>query len=281
MQNIYYSDRNFTSKQASDYILSIRFATDGLSFCVYDTQGMLMLFEHHPLILLGSQEALESKVRQLIADHELLNLAYGKVYILFCKKEKLLIPAEVFNTETLPELYKTTLPTNKDDLLLFRKIEQMDSFLTEAVSRDFVHFLTHRFPDARLTDSSYPFIIHSLTHSDQTKDNLFMDIHETYFDLLLTKKDKVVLFNSFSYHTIADLLYYSSLCLKACDIEASDANARISGNWVNDPKLYELLRQYIPQTSVLKADTLERIVKDSDFNSSPFVYLLSIHTCES
>lgn len=44
MQNVYYIDSNFIKENSPQYILSIRYATDGLSFCVHDPYNKLAGF---------------------------------------------------------------------------------------------------------------------------------------------------------------------------------------------------------------------------------------------
>ncbi|MFQ6944882.1 MAG: DUF3822 family protein [Odoribacter splanchnicus] len=44
MQNVYYIDSNFIKENSSQYILSIRYSTDGLSFCVHNHNHQLLVF---------------------------------------------------------------------------------------------------------------------------------------------------------------------------------------------------------------------------------------------
>jgi len=59
-------------------------------------------------------------------EDELLNLKYKKVYILPCQKEKILLPAHVFNKNTLGDMYRICLQPQKNDILLYRKIKAID-----------------------------------------------------------------------------------------------------------------------------------------------------------
>lgn len=48
MQNVYYIDSNFIKENSSQYILSIRYSTDGLSFCVHNHNHQLLVFFFQP-----------------------------------------------------------------------------------------------------------------------------------------------------------------------------------------------------------------------------------------
>ena len=123
MQNVYYIDSNFIKENSSQYILSIRYSTDGLSFCVHNHNHQLLVFFFQPYQL-DSQDAVIAKVKKIMVEDELLNLKYKKVYILPCQKEKILLPAHVFNKNTLgdvPDLPATSekryliIPENQSD----------------------------------------------------------------------------------------------------------------------------------------------------------------------
>lgn len=279
MQNVYYIDNNFIKENASQYILSIRYATDGLSFCVHDPDNKLLVFFFQPFNLEG-QDAVIAKVKKIIVEDSLLNLKYKKVFVLPCNKEKMLLPAHAFDKNALPDLYRLCLPPHKNDTLLYRKIKIMESYLVEALPRSFVTFLSSRYPSLCIVNSAYPFIIQSLSNILFNTNHLFVDIYDQYFDLLLTRNNDVLLFNSFSYGSINDIVYYSLNCLQQCNITPDGLQMTLSGNLVNDPVLSDTLGKYIPNLSILNYALLSQLVRNNELNNSSFIHLLNIHKCE-
>lgn len=279
MQNVYYIDTAFIKENSTQYILSIRYSTDGLSFCIHDHNNKLLAFFYQPYNL-DTKDAVIAKVKKAIVEDELLNLKYKKVYILPCNKEKLLIPAHVFNKNYLSDMYRVCIQPDKNDTLLYRKIKMMESYLVETLPRSFVTFLTSRYQSLCIINSAYPFIIHSLSNILFNTNHLFLDIHDQYFDILLTRSNDVLLFNSFSYGSVPDLVYYVLNCMKQCNITKDNLQTAFSGNLVNDPKLLNTFNAYIPNISILNYTPLTQIVKNNELNSSCFVHLLNIHKCE-
>ena len=116
MQNVHYIDRDFLKENSLRYFLSIRYATDGLSFCVHDSRNnRLLVFFFQPFYL-ESQESVIAKLKQLIEENHLLQLRYQKVFLLPCQKEKILVPQTLFDSQLLPKLYQICfpLPANMD-----------------------------------------------------------------------------------------------------------------------------------------------------------------------
>lgn len=64
MQSIYFVDSNFTYESSKKSILSIRYATDGFSFCVHDETGKLVVFVHEPYAA-GFQRGRRGQVKKL------------------------------------------------------------------------------------------------------------------------------------------------------------------------------------------------------------------------
>ena len=279
MQNVYYIDNNFIKENSSQYTLSIRYATDGLSFCVHDANNRLLVFFFQPFNLEG-QDAVIAKVKKIIVEDSLLNLKYKKVFILPCNKEKMLLPAHAFDKNTLPDLYRLCLPPHKNDTLLYRKIKIMESYLVEALPRNFVNFLSGRYPSLCIVNSAYPFIIQSLSNILFNTNHLFVDIYDTYFDLLLTRNNDVLLFNSFSYGSINDIVYYTLNCLQQCSISPDNLQTTLSGNLVNDHVLTDTLGKFIPNLSILNYALLSQLLRNNELNNSSFIHLLNIHKCE-
>lgn len=279
MQNILYIDTNFIKENSLQYILSIRYATDGLSFCIHDQQHRLLAFSHQPYNL-ENNDAMIAKVKNIIAGEELLGLKYQKVYIISCNKDKILVPAYIFSPDTINDLYRVALDADKNSTLIHRKVQIAESFLIEAVPRNFVTFLANRYQTFCIVNSAYPFIIQSLSGILFNTHHLFIDIHDHYFDLLLTQNNNIRLFNSFIYQSVNDIIYYALNCLKQCHINKENLQTVLSGNLVNDPILTNTLGNYLPNISVLNYAPLSQLVKNDELNNSIFIHLLNIHKCE-
>ena len=279
MQNIYFIDNTFVKENSASYILSIRYSTDGLSFCIHNPNDRLIAFFHQPYSL-DTKDAVIAKAKKIIVEDELLNLKYKKVYVVPCSKEKVLIPAHLFNKNYLPDMYRICIQPEKNDTLLYRKIRVMESYIAESLPRSFVNFLSTRYQSLCIINSAYPFIIDSLSNTLMNSNHLFIDIQDQYFDILLTSSSSILLFNSFSYGSVSDLIYYTLNCLKNCGVTKESLQTNISGNLVNDPKLLNTLNMYLPNITVLNAPGLMQTVKSSDLNSSAFVHLLNLHKCE-
>lgn len=279
MQNIYYEDTSFVKKNSDQYSLSIRFATDGLSFCIQDSSDKLLVLCFRPLNLV-SREEIFARISRIPEEEELLKLSYKKVFLLFSIREKILIPAAHFMKDHLAEFYRLCLPLENGDTLLYREIRSMNAYLAEAMPGHLLQFLHRNYPDAFLSNSAYPFIRHALSDVSMEEDRIFIDMQDRYFDLLIFKHNKVVLFNSFGYQSVTDFLYYLLNCLQNLKMAPDTVRATLSGKLTEDPRFLPAVEKYIPHLTLLECPSLHRILKNKATNSAYFIHLLNIHKCE-
>ena len=278
MQSIYFVDSNFTYESSKKSILSIRYATDGFSFCVHDETEKLVVFVHEPYAA-DSREAVMSKLKNYVVNDTILNLRFKKVYIMPCFKEKLLVPGAFFDKANIATLYTVNQEVSPDDTILYHHIEGIEAYLVETVISSFHDFVREHFPVVQIVNGAYPFILGAMSKALRDTEQIFLDIQDNYFDLLFIRDSGIQLFNTFSYKAMTDIVYFLLNCIKECGINQEKAHLSICGPALKDNKLKELLSLYLPNPYFAKEPLLNGILHDKEFNSSHFTHLLNLHRC--
>jgi len=278
MQSIYFVDPNFTYESSTKSILSIRYATDGFSFCVHNAADKPVVFVHEPHTV-DSQEAAAARLKNYVVNDAILNLRFKKVYIMPCFKEKLLVPGPLFDKNNIATLYSINHEITPENLLLYHHIESIDAYLVETIIASFNDFIREHFPMARIVNEAYPFIQSAVAKALHDTEQIFLDIQENYFDILFIRNTRIQLFNTFNYQAATDVVYFLLNCIKECDIDKAKVHLSISGPVFHDNKLKELLSTYLPNPYFAKEPLLNHILQDKEFNGSHFSHLLNLHRC--
>ena len=278
MQSIYFVDSNFTYESSKKSILSIRYATDGFSFCVHDEKDKLVVFVHEPYAA-DSREAAVARLKNYVVNDAILNLRFKKVYIMPCFKEKLLVPGVFFDKTNIATLYAINQEVSPDDTILYHHIEGIEAYLVETVISSFHDFVREHFPVVQIVNGAYPFILGAMGKALRDTEQIFLDIQDNYFDLLFIRDSRIQLFNSFSYKAMTDIVYFVLNCIKECEIKQEKIHLSICGPAIKDNKLQELLSHYLPNPYFAKEPLLNGILHDKEFNSSHFTHLLNLHRC--
>ena len=278
MQSIYFVDSNFTYESSKKSILSIRYATDGFSFCVHDEKDKLVVFVHEPYAA-DSREAAVARLKNYVVNDAILNLRFKKVYIMPCFKEKLLVPGAFFDKTNIATLYAVNQEVSPDDTILYHHIEGIEAYLVETVISSFHDFVREHFSVVQIVNGAYPFILGAMGKALRDTEQIFLDIQDHYFDLLFIQDSRIQLFNSFSYKAMTDIVYFVLNCIKECEIKQEKIHLSICGPAIKDNKLQELLSLYLPNPYFAKEPLLNGILHDKEFNSSHFTHLLNLHRC--
>lgn len=278
MQSIYFVDSNFTYESSKKSILSIRYATDGFSFCVHNAADKLVVFVHEPHVV-DSREAAVARLKNYVVNDAILNLRFKKVYIMPCFKEKLLVPGAFFDKNNVATLYTVNQEITPDDMLLYHHIESIDAYLIETIIASFNDFIREHFPVVQIVNEAYPFIQGAVAKALHDTEQIFLDIQDNYFDILFIRNTGIQLFNSFSYKAATDIVYFLLNCIKECGINKEKVHLSISGPVSKDYKLKELLSAYLPNPYFAKEPLLNSILQDKEFNGSHFTHLLNLHRC--
>ena len=278
MQSIYFVDSNFTYESSKKSILSIRYATDGFSFCVHDEKDKLVVFVHETHAA-DSREAVVARLKNYVVNDAILNLRFKKVYIMPCFKEKLLVPGVFFDKTNIATLYAVNQEVSPDDTILYHHIEGIEAYLVETVISSFYDFIREHFPVVQIVNGAYPFILGAMGKALRDTEQIFLDIQDNYFDLLFIRDTHIQLFNSFNYKAMTDIVYFVLNCIKECEIKQEKVHLSIYGPAIKDNKLQELLSHYLPNPYFAKEPLLNGILHDKEFNSSLFIHLLNLHRC--
>ena len=278
MQSIYFVDSDFTYELSTQSILSIRYATDGFSFCVHDARDKLMVFVHEPYTA-DSREAVIARLKNYLVNDVILNLRFKKVYLMPCFSERTIIPGALFNKANVATLYSVNQEITPDDTLLYHHIEKIDAYLVETINTTLNNFVREHFPVLQIVNEAYPFIQGALTKALHGSEQIFLNIQADFFDILFIKDTRVQLFNSFNHRTATDIVYFLLNCIKECDIQKEKLHVSVFGAATNDEKLKELLSTYLPTPYFAKEPILNGILPGKEINSSYFIHLLNLHRC--
>lgn len=278
MEETYFVAPNLINDSSNQSILSIRFATDGFSFCVHDETEALTAFVHEAYAA-DSKEAAFTRLKSHILNDTLLNLRYKKVYLMPCFREKTLIPAAYFQADTAPEFCSLVVETESDEVQLALHVEELDAYLTIPFPVFFKQFIEEHFPGVQIVSPAYVFIKEALQKTLGDAEQVFADIGDTYLDVLATRGGRLALFNTFNHRGATDIAYHILNCVQALGMDRQKAQVSLSGDTFGDDALESLLGTYLPNLYRRKDARLNALLNDRHFNGAPFSHLLNVHQC--
>ena len=243
-------DESLNSPENQNFILSILFEKDGFSFCVFDqTQHKFKALNR--CSLQGKNEDLKqlpAEFQNYWLEHPLSALFYKKVLIISSYASNTLIPAHFFDEEKLADYSKLIGAQTDTQELYYDHLLAGDVVNTYSLDSNIKRLAKELFYDRFIIKHHSSCLIDSihkhLPAADQKK-NIFVNIRNRVFDLLIFEGKKLRFCNSFEFHTKEDFIYYLLFVFEQRSLDPETDRVLISGDMMRDSSLHKILEKYI------------------------------------
>lgn len=253
--------------------LSIQFSLDGFSFCVKDipTNEILVVTEYIFQERLSTPNLLLEKVTQAFENDKDLQVNFEKIEAIHQSQLATLVPNALFDEEHLKSYLNYSVKTLPSDFVAFDDIN-IDAKSVYIPYVNINNFLFQNFGEFEFKHHSTLFIEEILHQKDHFKDDaIFVNVAYYSLDIIIIKNGSFSLYNSFSYNSKEDFIYYILFCVEQLEMDPDKLHLYFSGNIINDYDIYIITQEYIRNIEFLKP-------KHDFFNESEFFLKHSHYT---
>lgn len=279
MQHAHYITRKPVDFTTPGLVLSISHGREGCSYCIHDVSGELLLLVDHPYEA-DSPGAELASLQAMIRDASLLPGCPGKVFISSRYREKMLVPGRFFKEKYLARLWALHHARGGDDRLLDYCLDDWDAYLLGAIPARVERVFRDTWPACRLLPAGAGFLQAVKQQANEEEECIFLDLHEDYFNLLVTRDGRPLLFNAFAHETDDDILYFALEAARTCHLDNRGVRSFLLGRVNPRGKLAENLSRYWLPPVKISARPVIDLARDPGVDSSPHVHLVNLHACE-
>jgi len=254
-------DEALNKELSEQYELSIQFAPDGFSFCIFHPKvNKYLSIESISFATVNSISEIEQFFEQQVKTNDWILLNYKKIKIYFENEFSALIPASLYNENDkgLYANFNYTIPEGhfcKSDY-----IKSMDAYLVYTIPEKLLKKFQQLFSDFDIFSSSAN-IIESLIlqYKNAGSDKkMFVNVRTTFIDIIVLEKNKVQFFNSFQYHTPDDFIYFIIFVIEQLNLNPETINLIFSGMINKNSSLFENVYQYVRNLSFQKIPSVHK-----------------------
>lgn len=262
-----------------DYILTIQYSLDGLSFVIFDKEEQKFLsLKHYKTsdkditlndILIELQEREEWKL-----------IDFHKVNLLIENKYNSFIPRDYFNEEISEEYLKTLqIPTSniKSDIIgnTINNIYPIDDKIIVAVD-NIRKDISIKHDSSILVDN----LIKEFAERT-TETRAFVNVKNNYYELIVLNNDKLIFHNYFNFNTKEDFLYFLLFTFEQIKIDNETTPLYFMGFIENNSSIINLCSRYIRNIRLINRDNDLKFV--NELNKIPYYYYYTLYnsiSCE-
>ncbi|MGB4655498.1 MAG: DUF3822 family protein [Bacteroidales bacterium] len=280
--SLMYESPEFNSGLSLKYKLSILFRQDGFSFAISDafSKDILILSSYNFTSDKGNAYQLNNNeaLNDFFATNKYLNYSYSKVNVFFETQHVQLFPLE-FEDDNLIDLSFNLLISDSSEKhkisnTLIPNVLNVIGLVDNA-SVSYAHDL---YDNPNIFTTNYVFLKSLLSGNVQTDDVFFVNINYNFIEIAFIEKNNVSFYNTFSYKTNEDILYYILFVVEQLGYSHMEYKIALTGSTKND--LLNLLKKYINNVNLL--DDYEKSISNisSDIDKSKYYILLQSALCE-
>lgn len=283
MTDLVFVDPSFDKNKTKEYTLSIQVGLDGFSFSVLDgNKNCIALHRFQSFPKNNDSNTPANLIKETIRNHELLNLSFKEVAILWVSPKSTLIPSEFFSEDFAYESFQLCHKIEETESLHWNELHDLNSWIVFSIPKSLNEFFVAHFTKVKLYHNSYPFFKEALKNPiSDNHPSVFVDIQNDFFHAIIPDKTTKHFINTFVFNEETDLAYFILNLFKQQKLNNERSKLILSGMIQEESKLTQLLKKYLGQVEVKLLSAKYRVnnkIPHKEYNQ--FINLLNLSRCE-
>jgi len=189
---------------------------------------------------------ISNRLEYMYTNRDILKHNYLSVNILYVGHTSTLIPNELFDKNN-PELYlKFNCFINNDDDIAYDNLTITGAVNIYAIHKGLNSKLKILFPKAKISHCFSSLIENLLFQFTNTKGSkLVLHVQQKYLQIIHIHDGKLIFFNTFSYNTKEDFIYYILFVMQQLHLNPESQELLVLGEIEKKTSISDMLYQYI------------------------------------
>ncbi|MFT3739630.1 MAG: DUF3822 family protein [Breznakibacter sp.] len=264
-----FADEAFDPTLSQSYYLSIRVATDGVSFCILDpVRNLFITFGYHPLEIKNGNWA---ELWYILETEPLFELEYQKVIVLYEEKYSVLVPGMLYRADRTAEILNFTFSSGLENAIYMEnRIKLADAVNIFAIPKQLADRFRNQFGDVHFLHATTPLLesnmIDGLPVNGQSTIRLHFEKNRFY--ILVLERRNLKLFNQFDISSPNDMIYFLLFAIDQLQLSTNDILLLLSGTIERDGEYQQMLKNYFKKVRFEKIDrhvNFSHALRDVDY----------------
>ncbi|TXD47305.1 DUF3822 family protein [Polaribacter sp. IC073] len=235
--------------------LSIQFNLDGFSFSIYNTTSKKDVYfcEYHFESSQTTPEKLLFKIEEIFKTDTRLQNDFEAVTVVHQNNLSTLVPTPFFDEKKLNAYLDFNIKTFPTDFISFDDIDVIDSKNIYVPYVNINNYLFQNFGEFEYKHHSSVLIEKLLKCNTVKEKTMYVNVSKTTVDIVVLENNKLVLLNTFSYHTKEDFIYYILFVAEQLDLNVREFPLYFTGEITLNTDIYKIAYKYIKNVFFLES----------------------------
>ena len=238
---------NNSSNKLTNLELSIQLSLSGLSFCILnkDSNTIIEVKEFRFEKSLNPLEVLD-ELKALFENETILNNSFTNVTVIHDNELSTLVPKALFNKNHLADYLKFNSKILKSDFIAYDSILKNSSVNVYVPYININNYIYDKF-GAFIFKHVSSVLMESILwiEKSSTAAKVYVHVSFNHFEIIIIKEGKLELYNTFTYNSKEDFIYYILFTAEQLRLDPETLNLVFIGDITEKDELYNIAYKYI------------------------------------
>ncbi|MBQ1719959.1 MAG: DUF3822 family protein [Bacteroidales bacterium] len=225
--------------------LSILISQDGLSYSIYDIDDKKV----QALVSMQIEVNKADEIRKFIEDEGLKDAQFENINVVYATRNVTIVPDAIFDENSAESIYALNRKISPDDEIRYSRLPKSQTVIVFAIEKETSSLLDELFTRYNLYPQSYPLIETGLTKTKisekPNRQRMLVQVFENFFEILVIDKGQIVNYNTYSYKSANDILYFIVNCFEQLGLSPEECEVAFSGFIEQDSLTVIHLKKFI------------------------------------
>jgi hypothetical protein len=205
----------------------------------------ILLFRYYQFNHLKLEDELVRRVETIVKNEDIFKQKFTAIHIEYISQKSTLVPFEYFKPENLKKYFEFSQNMGEYDEIHYTKIDDIQAYSVFTVPS---HLATsfHSLKSKATFHHQSASLIHLGARIKEKSGAVgILGMNIDFFDLALFQNSKLLLYNTFQYANINDLIYFLLFACQQLRIDPKELKISILGEAFDQDKILEQLKQHI------------------------------------
>ena len=246
---------NLDLSHLKDSHLSIQFSLDGFSFCVFDKSlsKFTAVYEYHFEESNYTPQKLIANISSVFEAESILKEKFHSVNVVHVNDLATTVPKPLFDEDRLKDYLKFNTKVFAHDYFVFDEIKNHDIINVYIPFVNINNFLLDYYKGFDYKHHSTVLIENLLNiYKYSLVPHMFVHIQNSHFEVIVIANKKLQLYNTFSFHTNEDFIYYILFISEQLKMNPEKFELFLFGKVKKDDDFFSIAYQYIRNVKLLE-----------------------------
>jgi hypothetical protein len=245
-----------TLKTIIENKLSIQFNLDGFSFSIYNIISKKEVYfrEYEFENSQVTPENLLLKIKDIFKTDTQLQNDFSSVIVIHQNNLSVLVPNRYFNKKELASYLNFNIKKLTIDYIAFDHLEGLESKNVYIPYVNINNYLFQNFGEFEYKHHSTVLIEKLLNSTNNIEKTMFVNVSKNSLDIVVLENNQLILFNTFSYNTKEDFIYYILFVAEQLNLNVNEFSLHFTGKVNLEDAIYKITYKYIKNVYFLESN---------------------------